>query len=89
VFHTAAGRSAAGELAQLSRQVAAAVPTGVRDLLARPYLDWDDALDGLADLARDEPLLLVLDEFPELAASSAELAGVHRAFSTGPKGGPG
>lgn len=80
VFHTAAGRSAAGELAQLSRQVAAAVPTGVRDLLARPYLDWDDALDGLADLARDEPLLLVLDEFPELAASSAELAGVLRAF---------
>jgi len=47
VFHTGAGRAAAGELAQLSRQAAVALPGRIRDLVARPYRDWDDALDDL------------------------------------------
>jgi uncharacterized protein len=80
VFHTAAGRPAAGELRQLARQVAAMIPDQLRDLAARPYVDWDDALDNLAQLAADEPLLVVLDEFPELVSSSPELPGVLRAF---------
>lgn len=80
VFHTAAGRPAAGELRQLARQVAAMIPDQLRDLAARPYVDWDDALDNLAQLAADEPLLVVLDEFPELVFSSPELPGVLRAF---------
>lgn len=80
VFHTAAGRSAAGELAQLARQVTATVPTGRRDLLGRPYADWDDALEHLAELARDEPLLVVLDEFGDLVTHAPELPGVLRAF---------
>jgi AAA+ ATPase superfamily predicted ATPase len=80
VFHTGAGRSAAGELAQLARQVAAAVPIGLRDLHARPYVDWDDALEHLASIASTEPLLLVLDEFPDIVATSPELPGVIRAF---------
>ncbi|MGQ0777181.1 MAG: ATP-binding protein [Pseudonocardiales bacterium] len=80
IFHTGAGRPAGGELAQLSRQVHHTAPHQLRDLLARPYADWDDALDGLAQLATAEPLLVVLDEFPELALTSPELPGVLRAF---------
>jgi uncharacterized protein len=80
IFHTGAGRSAGGELAQLSRQVAAAGHSGLRTLDTRPYTDWDDALEHLADAARDQPTVLVLDEFPELERTSPELAGVIRAF---------
>lgn len=80
VFHTAAGRPAAGELVQLGRQVSAAVPAARRDLARRPYADWDDVLDHLAELAEADPLLVVLDEFPELVSSSPELPGVLRAF---------
>ncbi len=80
VFHTGAGRSVAGELAVLSRRTAEAFPGGLRDLVARPYRDWDDALEGLAVLAADEPILVVLDEFPEMIKASPELPGIVRAF---------
>jgi AAA+ ATPase superfamily predicted ATPase len=80
IYHTGAGRAPAGELAQLGRQVTGAFPHNTRDLLARPHRDWDEALDDLAGLASREPVLVVLDEFPELVAMSPELPGVLRAF---------
>ncbi len=80
VFHTGAGRPAVGELVQLSRQVRAELPHDGRDLASRPYADWDEALDDLALRAVEQPLLVVLDEFPELVAASPELPGVLRAF---------
>ena len=61
VFHTGAGRSMAGELAVMSRH-AVELSTGTRDLVSRPFVDWDDALDSLAEQATREPLLVVLDE---------------------------
>lgn len=80
VFHTAGGRAEQDELRLLSRAVAGLKTPTTRDLLTRPFSDWDDALETLATIAADEPLLLVLDEFPELLDASPQLPGVLRAF---------
>ncbi len=81
MFHTGAGEPAREELAQLSRHAAAVFPSDLRDLAANPYLDWHDVLDHLTRLAVDQPVLLVLDEFPELLSTSPALPGVLRSFS--------
>ncbi len=78
VFHTAGGRPANHELAALSR-AAAGVLSGARDLGSRPFSDWTDALETLADQAQGEPILLVLDEFPELVVTSPDLPSTIRA----------
>ncbi|WP_343073920.1 ATP-binding protein [Phytoactinopolyspora mesophila] len=80
IFHLGSGRTEPGELAQLSRKAADSLPGGFRDLSSRPYQSWDEAFEHLAQAARDEPLLLVLDEFPEMMTKSPELPGILRAF---------
>lgn len=78
VFLTAAGRPVPSELRLLS-QAAQPFHDGTRDLVARPFADWDDALEVLSDVAATAPVLLVIDEFPELLRQSPELPGVLRA----------
>ena len=80
VFHTGVGDPMPGELASLSAAVRSAGVEGLRDLAANPYRDWRDVLDHLAAQAATEPILLVLDEFPELLHESPSLPGVLRAF---------
>lgn len=80
VFHTGAGRGARGELTLVAERVAAALPGNLRDPTERPYTGWDDALDDLAARATDRPVLLILDEFPELVDADPALPGVLRAF---------
>lgn len=80
IFHTATSRPVTDELKVVSRLVGSTVDPAFRDLQARPFTDWDDCLDTLAEVARRSPLLLVLDEFPELTTSSPELESILRAF---------
>lgn len=80
IYHAAARRPEVDELRELSLRIAPVAAGGLRDLAARPYERWEDLLDGLAELGRDEPLLLVLDEFPELIPMSPALPAVLRAF---------
>lgn len=78
VYHVGVGDAEQAELAQLSRTVAAIDDTA--ELAEHPFRSWREALDRLATMARDEPLLLVLDEFPELTKTSPALPGLLRAF---------
>jgi AAA+ ATPase superfamily predicted ATPase len=80
VFHVATtGRLLEHELLELSRAAAPVLAGGSRDLAADPFRNWDDAFESLGAAAESEPLLLVLDEFPELVAGTPWLPGYLRA----------
>jgi AAA+ ATPase superfamily predicted ATPase len=79
VFHTGGGRPAEAELTALSRAAAALLAGDARDPEARPFVDWDDALETLARAAAHRRLLVVLDEMPALTETSPELPATIRA----------
>lgn len=77
VFHTGSRRPVPDELRALSTAASAVVQD--RDLSLNPFHDWADLLESLARAAKTTPVLLVLDEFPELVAVAPELPSVIRA----------
>ncbi|TMC01759.1 MAG: ATP-binding protein [Chloroflexi bacterium] len=85
VFHVATGRPLEQELRELSRAAAHVFAGGERDLATDPFRDWDDAFECLGRAAATEPLLVVLDEFPELLAVTPWLPGYLRAMWEGLK----
>lgn len=80
IVHIAAGRPMADELRLLSAAAASVIDGGLRDLNARPFVDLEDALETLAAAAADEPLVIVLDEVPELIAVAPDFESRFRAF---------
>ncbi|MGH8906109.1 MAG: ATP-binding protein [Egibacteraceae bacterium] len=79
VFHIARGAPPAEEVATLAGKIAEALGDLDRDLRFQPFNGWPDVLATLARAARDEPLVLVLDEFPELVVTDPTLPMVLRA----------
>jgi AAA+ ATPase superfamily predicted ATPase len=78
VFHTGSRRPVGDELRALS--AACADVLADRDLMLNPFRDWADALESLARAAATRPVLVVLDEFPELIEVAPELPSVIRAL---------
>ncbi len=81
VVHTGGGRPAELELRVFSAEVARADLAGTRDLGERPYRSWDEAFDALARDRPRTPVLVVLDEFPDLLDAAPELESVLRALA--------
>ncbi len=80
IYFTAQGRPSVIELADLAARISAAgITLGTRRLEHQPFTSWGDALAALADAAAEEPLLLVIDEFPELLAVDPSIERVIRA----------
>jgi AAA+ ATPase superfamily predicted ATPase len=79
VVHVARNRPLSQELAALSRAAAPVASTPRRDLLDRPFRDWDDAFDVLAAAADVEPLVVVIDEFPDLVLADPAVESALRA----------
>src|SRR5688572_27931231 len=80
IYHVARNRPLAQELAALSAASASVLSGGRRDLLSRPFVSWDDVFDTLADAADRKPLLLTIDEVPELLISDPSMASGLRAI---------
>lgn len=76
VFHTGSRRPVPDELRALSMAASAVVD---RDLAVSPFRDWADLFESMVRSARTGPVLLVLDEFPEMVAVAPELPSIIRA----------
>lgn len=74
IIHLGIGVPLAEELAAFT----AVLPEGI-ELRGLTLRNWDEAIILVAESVKDEPILLVLDEFPELLASDPHLEGRLRA----------
>lgn len=80
VFHSATRQSEGVELERLVDSVGQGLGQDVVDRTAGRFGSWEAALRFLATEARDEPLLVVLDEIPYLAESTSGFGSIVQAF---------
>jgi hypothetical protein len=80
ILHIARNRPPAEELVEVSRVSAPVLSLPLRDLNTRPFTSWDDAFETFATAAEREPLIVVIDEFPELLAANPGIESAFRAI---------
>jgi uncharacterized protein len=78
IIHIGASRPITSQLEQFARQLHGFDGVSER-ILRRGLTSWDDVFDALSALSTSEPLLVVLDEFPELLDASPDLPSLLRA----------
>jgi AAA+ ATPase superfamily predicted ATPase len=83
VYHVARNRALDQELAALSTAAAPAVALTDRDLVSRPFRDWDEAFEVFQRTAADAPLVVIIDEFPELVQSDPRIESALRSIWEG------
>src|SRR5262245_8063894 len=74
VLHAGHGRPLGAELAEFTQKLPSFV-----DRHGRTLVNWAEAISVVADAAKSEPVLLVLDEFQELITSDPHIEGTLRA----------
>jgi AAA+ ATPase superfamily predicted ATPase len=79
VFYIARNSPVQEQLRHLSERAHPFASSAQRDLTRVPFRDWDDVFRVLAHAAREEPLLVVIDEFAELIAAEPGIESTLRA----------
>jgi AAA+ ATPase superfamily predicted ATPase len=80
VFHVARNRSESEELAELSSAAASVIELPRRRLRKTLFRDWDEAFDHFAAAAETEPLVVIIDELPELIHANPRVESALRAI---------
>ncbi|WP_051467389.1 ATP-binding protein [Pseudofrankia sp. EUN1h] len=83
IYHVSRNRALDQELAALSAAAAPVLELADRDLTSRPFRDWDEAFEIFRRTASESPLVLILDEFPELVQSDPSIESTLRAIWEG------
>ncbi|HEY7222614.1 MAG TPA: ATP-binding protein [Micromonosporaceae bacterium] len=80
VYHVSRNRPVDQELAALSAAAAPVLSLADRDLASRPFRDWDEAFDIFREAASHEPVVVIMDEFPELVQADPHFESALRAI---------
>ncbi len=83
IYHVSRNRPLSQELAALSAAAAPVLTRSGRDLASRPFRDWDEAFDTFKQAAARTPLIVIIDEFPELVQADPHVESALRAVWEG------
>jgi AAA+ ATPase superfamily predicted ATPase len=83
VYHVSRNRALDQELAAISAASAPVLELPDRDLAGRPFRDWDEAFEVFRRASSTAPVVVIIDEFPELVQSDPSIESVLRAIWEG------